>query len=255
MVRVLWSVSVYPHLCGYKFVIARNALSLFLAEALMAAKSCDDPVDLGPFLQNYVMKNPFSESSLLVTSSPSIPSSSSSSSPEKTNWLESVREARANYISNCDTDRPPRTVAEMLRRARGGDHAVAEKSKRGGHVRSAPSSANSSPYRPIRPRIDDKETVNVPTSTPHQTPAVQGSVVQGPGVLQAPIVVQMVGVSTAKTSKKSKRKASPAQASVVTPKVGIPPTKKSIVMLANPDEMMDKYGNSTDCDRRQIESW
>lgn len=27
----------------------------------MAAKSCDDPMDLGPFLQNYVLRNPFHE--------------------------------------------------------------------------------------------------------------------------------------------------------------------------------------------------
>lgn len=27
----------------------------------MASKSCDDPMDLGPFLQNYVLRNPFHE--------------------------------------------------------------------------------------------------------------------------------------------------------------------------------------------------
>ena len=161
----------------------------------MAAKSCDDPMDLGPFLQNYVMKNPFSESSLLVTKSSATTSSSSS---EASSARHSRKETKEDYAGHAKSSRRPRTVAEMLQKARqvsDGDSVPRHRTKR-------VAMHDSLAARPTRPREDG-------------------------GRLSGAVIVKDAG------------------------KVA----KRSFTMYANPQEMMDKYGNSTNADRSQIESW
>lgn len=236
----------------------------FPEQTLMAAKSCDDPVDLGPFLQNYVMKNPFSESSLLVTSSSSLPSSVPVvSSPSETS--SSGTQSMYGVQDAITIDKRPRTVAEMLRKARGSETISGDKSKRVGNVRPSVTSSNSATtttLRPIRPRIvvENKEPASVAVTTPIVVQAVgMAPVGMTPVTVQAaPVVMhQTIAAAAAKHAAKiSRPKPAKSTASIVIPSsVGIANAKKSVVMLANPDEMMGKYGNSADCDRTQIESW
>jgi len=208
-------------------------VGLLIAEnTLMAAKSCDDPMDLGPFLQNYVMKNPFSESSLLVTSSSPVPSSSSAE--EQSNTLIPAKDSTASGECCIQSAKRPRTVAEMLKVRSEGE---AVKSKH-----SSTAAGLSIALRTIRPRVKSNGVV-----TSEQSQVVvrkfgekNGSVLARSGSTKA--CVDNNGTASVKHS-------------VVAKPFNVATGKRSVVMLSNHDEMMDKYGNSTDVDRLQIESW